>query len=49
MIKKWKIDKDATEYYSAIQMNEIVPFAATQIGQEIILLCEVKADKDKHI
>ena len=49
MIKKWKRDKDATEYYSAIQMNEIVPFAATQIGQEIIILSEVKADKDNHI
>ena len=29
------------EYYSAIKMNEIMPFAATWIGVEIIILSEV--------
>ena len=36
------------EYYSAIKMNEIIPFAATWMGLEIILLCEVKSEKDKY-
>ena len=33
------------EYYSAIKKNEIMPFAATQIDLEIIILSEVSQTK----
>ena len=37
------------EYYSAIKKNEIVPFAATRMDQEIVILSEVsQTEKDKH-
>ena len=37
------------EYYSAIKKNEIVPFAATWIQLEIIILSEIsQKEKDKH-
>ena len=35
------------EYYSAIKKNEIIPFAATWMGLELIILSEV-SQKDKH-
>ena len=36
------------EYYSAIKNNEILPFAATWLDLEIILLSEVsQTEKDK--
>ena len=37
------------EYYSAIKKNEIMPFAATWMDLEIIILSEVsQKEKDKH-
>ena len=37
------------EYHSAIKMNEIMPFAATWIDLEIIILNEVsQTEKDKY-
>ena len=36
-------------YYSAIQKNEIMPFAATWMDLEIIILSELsQAEKDKY-
>ena len=37
------------EYYSAIKKNEIMPYAATWMQIEIIILSEVsQKEKDKH-
>ena len=46
-IKKWYIY--TVEYYSAIKSNEIMPFAATWMELEIIILSEVsQTEKDKY-
>ena len=36
------------EYYSAIIKNEVVPSASTGMQLEIIILSEVKIEKDKY-
>ena len=37
------------EYYSAIQKNETMPFAATWMDLEIVILSEVgQTEKDKY-
>ena len=37
------------EYYSAVKKNEILPFAATWIDLQIIILSEVsQAEKDRY-
>ena len=37
------------EYYSAIKKNEIMPFAATWVDPEVIILSEVsQTEKDKY-
>ena len=33
------------EYYSAIKKNKIMPFAATQMDPEIIILSQTEKDK----
>ena len=39
----------AMEYYTAMKKNEIMPFAATRIDLEIIILSEVsQTEKDKY-
>ena len=37
------------EYYSAISKNEIMPFVATWMDLEIILLSEVKSERERQI
>ena len=36
------------EYYSAIKKNEIMPFAATWMKLETLILTEVSQEKDKY-
>ena len=37
------------EYYSAIKKNEIMPFAATRMDPEIIIVHEInRKEKDKY-
>ena len=46
-IKMWCIY--TMEYYSAIKKNEIMPFAATWMDREIVILSEVsQTEKDKY-
>ena len=46
--KVWYVYK--MEYYSAIKKNEIMPFAASWIDLEIVILSEVsQTEKEKYI
>ena len=37
------------EYYSAIKKNDIIPFTATWMGQETLILSEIsQKEKDKY-
>ena len=36
------------EYYSAIEKNEIMPFAATWMQLEIVILSEVNSDRERQ-
>ena len=44
--KMWYIH--IREYYSAIKKNEIMPFEATWMDLESVILSEVKSEKRKH-
>ena len=47
--KMWYIPCGNMEYYSALKKNEIMPFAATWMNLEIIILSEVsQTEKDKY-
>ena len=39
----------AMEYYSAIKMDKIMPFVATQMQLEILILSEVKSERERQI
>ena len=43
MKKMWYLH--TMEYYSAIKKNEIMPFAATWMDLEIVILSDVEKDK----
>ena len=43
----WNID--AVEYYSAIKKNEIMPLATMWMDLEIIILCEVKSERERQM
>ena len=45
--KMWNIY--TMEYYSAIKINEIMPLSATWMDLEIIILSEVKSDRERQI
>ena len=42
------VDIHTMEYYSAIKKKEIIPFAATWMDLEIVILSEIETEKDKH-
>ena len=46
-IKRWYMH--TMKYYSAITKNEIMPFAATWMGLEIVILSEVRYRKTNNL
>ena len=45
----WRMDKEDVEYYSAMKKNEILPFAATWMELEGIMLSQRRqSEKDKY-
>ena len=53
-IDRWKDKEDVVyvytrEYYSAIKKNEMLPFATTWMDLGIIILSEVKSDRERQI
>ena len=45
-IHKWNI---TTEYYLVIIKDEILPFATTWMDLEILILNEIKSDREKQV
>ena len=43
------MDEEGVEYYSAIEKNEILPFAMTWMDLEVIMLSEIsQTEEDKY-
>ena len=45
--KMWFID--TMEYYSAIKRNEIMPFAATWMERETLILSKSERERQRHM
>ena len=43
----WYLDK--MDYYSAIERNEVMTFAATYTDLEIIILSDVKLERERQV
>ena len=48
MDKEDVVDIHTMEYYSAIKKKEIIPFAATWMDLEFVILSEIGTEKDKY-